>query len=285
MKRITLDNYIFSKQTENLQPLYNPNDSASILKEIPDFIKTDSFQEILSRTTSMLYGDFLLRSKYALNTEKIWIDVMNLYAYNAYKYLGLYDSTQFNYNPIHNYDMIEKGNDNTNIENNNTIVYGEQQSKAVEGARNDSITHGTHTDTENTPQLVNTQQQATSPYDSNSFTNTNKTTDTLAAIDKTYVSGTYTDNSQKGEMINTGTINSHTDNATNKTLNSYTHYLERSGNIGVTSSMELIQSERDIRDFSIYNIIAKDIMCLLCVRVEQPRRYIIVHGDNNSLTN
>lgn len=276
MKKISLDDYIADKVSDNLNPLYNPNDTASILKEIPDFIKDESFQEILCRTCSMLYGDYLLRSKYAINPDKIWIDVMNLYAYNAYKYLGLYESTQFTYNPLHNYDMTEKSNDNTFNQHNSQTDYGQQENTINEGNREDTVQHGQHSDTDSTPSVTNTQQATTSPYDTNTYYSTNKQTDTLGAINRTLQYGNYTDSATKGAMLTTGTQGAHTDVVTNNTLNSYTHYLERQGNIGVTTSMQLIQSERDLRNFSIYNVIAKDIMCLLCVRVEQPKRYVII---------
>lgn len=273
VKKITFEDYLISNADS---PLFNTNDTPTILKEIPDFIKETAFQTILVRTCSMLYGDYVLRTKYALQPDKVHNDVMGLYAYNAYKYLGLYNSTQFEYNPLHNYDMTETSHDETNNTHNSSTDYGEQQNTIKEGNRTDNVQHGQHTDTDNTPAITNTQQQSTSPYDTNAYTNTDKVTDSLGAVNKTLNYGSYTDSATKGEMTTTGTNGAHTDTINNKTLNSYTHYLERQGNIGVTTSMQLIQSERDLRDFSIYNVIAKDIMCLLCVRIEQPRRYVLI---------
>lgn len=279
MLKVSFDDYLISNSNS---PLYNSNDNPNIIKEIPDFIKEESFQTILTRVCSMQYGDYVLRTKYALHPDRVHNDVMGLYAYNAYKYLGLYDSTQFEYNPISNYDMVEDGIDNTIKDDNTNNQYGRQENTISEGARNDSVIHGSHIDSDSTPSITNTQQVATSPYDSNTYYNTNKQTDTLGAINKTLSYGTYTDNANKGEMTTHGTQEEHVDVVVSKGLNSYTHHLTRSGNIGVTTSQQMIQSERDLRDFSIYSVIAKDIMCLLCVRVEQPRRYIIV---KNSLTN
>lgn len=276
MKKISLDEYIESKTNDNITPFYNPNDTASVLKEIPDFIKDGAFQEILCRTCSMLYGDYLLRSKYAINSAKIWTDVMNLYAYNAYKYLGLYDTTQLSYNPLHNYNMTEKVTDNTDNQFDSQTDYGKQENTINEGNREDTVQHGQHSDTDSTPSITNTQQTSTSPYDTNTYYETNKQVDSLGAVSRTLQYGNYTDSATKGAMQTTGTQGAHTDIVSNKTLNSYTHYLERQGNIGVTTSMQLIQSERELRDFSIYNIIAKDIMCILCIRVEQPKRYVII---------
>lgn len=273
MKKMSFDEYITTVDSS----LYNPNDTVTIINEIPDFIKTESFQEILSRTCSMLYGEYLLRTKYVINPDKILKDVMNLYANNAYKYLGLYQSTQFDYNPLHNYDMTERSHDETDNNHNTNNQYGAQENTISEGNRTDNVQHGAHTDSDSTPSITNTQQAATSPYDTNTYYNTNKQTDTLGAVNKTLNYGEYVDVATKGEMTTHGIQGEHVDVTTSKTLNSYTHYLERQGNIGVTTSMQLIQSERDLRDFSIYNIIAKDIMCLLCVRVEQPRRYVILN--------
>lgn len=274
MNKPTLDDYLESNSDS---PLFNANDKIEILSEIPDFIKQLNFQTILVRTCSMLYGDYVLRTKYALHPDKVHNDVMGLYAYNAYRYIGLYNSTQFDYNPLHNYDMTEKSHDETDNSHNTNNQYGAQENTISEGMRTDNVQHGAHIDSDSTPTVTNTQQATTSPYDTNTYYNTNKQTDTLGAVNKTLNYGEYEDTATKGEMTTHGTQGEHVDVLTSKTLNSYTHYLERQGNIGVTTSMQLIQSERDLRNFSIYHIIAKDIMCLLCMRIEQPRRYIILN--------
>lgn len=43
------------------------------------------------------------------------------------------------------------------------------------------------------------------------------------------------------------------------------HELNRSGNIGVTTSQQMIESERNVAFFSLYELIAKDIMKEICV--------------------
>lgn len=43
------------------------------------------------------------------------------------------------------------------------------------------------------------------------------------------------------------------------------HELTRSGNIGVTTSQQMIESERNVAFFSLYELIAKDIMKEICV--------------------
>lgn len=43
------------------------------------------------------------------------------------------------------------------------------------------------------------------------------------------------------------------------------HELTRSGNIGVTTSQQMIESERNVAFFSLYELVAKDIMKEICV--------------------
>lgn len=63
----------------------------------------------------------------------------------------------------------------------------------------------------------------------------------------------YTDSKQYNNRTNETTFNSVTDSGINNTKDSNTHKLTRSGNIGVTTSQQMIESERDLANFNIVN--------------------------------
>ena len=77
---------------------------------------------------------------------------------------------------------------------------------------------------------------------------------------------TYTTNStnslQHGMQENISErSNSHTDDSTSTT----THEFKRSGNIGVTTSQQMLESERNIAMFNFIGIVAHDIIKSICI--------------------
>lgn len=88
-------------------------------------------------------------------------------------------------------------------------------------------------------------------------------------------SGIYGFNSKQSSPSNTiggkETINVVGDNSKNKTHSKRTETghedLERSGNIGVTTSQQMLQSEIDLRQYDFYNQIYNDIDTILCLSI------------------
>lgn len=144
------------------------------------------------------------------------------------KYNKLIATEKLEYNPIENYSMTENGTDvRTPDLVSNTTASG--------------TSSGNATDTSTTTSAVTT-------YDNTAdFVNQNKgTADTTTT--------TSSENSSSGKTTTTGT---------EKT----THEVKRSGNIGVTTSQQMIQSERDIADFSALAQFVTDIATLICLSI------------------
>lgn len=144
------------------------------------------------------------------------------------KYNKLLATETLEYNPIENYSMTESGTDvRTPDLVSNTTASGNSK--------------GTATNTADTTTAVTT-------YDNTAdFINQNKGTDRAK-------SETSAENSTTGKTTTTGT---------EKT----THEFSRSGNIGVTTSQQMIQSERDISDFSTLAQFVTDIANLICLSI------------------
>lgn len=100
---------------------------------------------------------------------------------------------------------------------------------------NTTLTYGAETSNESTVDEV-------VPYDETNFTNRTKTN---------------IDFSKQGKTDTNNTINSGNETTT--------HEFKRSGNIGVTTSQQMVESERRIAYFSFFKVLIRDIMCETCI--------------------
>lgn len=125
-------------------------------------------------------------------------DLFSLYAYTLD---GLFDSLNFEYNPIENYSMEEIGN------------FGNQKTTFNGGNRRDTY--------------ANTNK--VSPFDTENFVNNDNS-------DGTNTSDAYTDVSSS---------------------DSYENKLTRKGNIGTTTTQEMIVSQRKVVNFQFFKEVQK----------------------------
>lgn len=251
--RMTLGNYINSTQN----PFYDELSTLNPL--VPAFIKDSRFQEVLSGVLIDLYGEYFLRDKFTLMPDRIKPSVMNWYAANAYKFQGLYDTTQLEYEPLENYSMTEEGEDSTSGDDTTTHNIDARKVTNVEGQRTNSETKGSRDDTTT---------NSVSPYEQSGFTNRDKTDTAYGQQNNSYISGGGTDTTQEDKRTDT-------DDRVYK--NSTNHRLTRRGNIGITTSQQMLESQRSVLNFSIYQVIAKEIMMLLCLRTSIEHKYIVVN--------
>lgn len=143
---------------------------------------------------------------------------------NAYKYEGLYESTQLVYNPLYNVDGTEIREVTT------------KHTGSVDTAGSGKITDsGSDSSTDTT---------AETPYDSAAYLDEAKD---VSKVDYGKISDSLTTSK---------TINDLTDTTR--------EVLTRQGNIGVTKSTELIADQRLILDFSFLDIVARDLLPIFC---------------------
>lgn len=228
--------------------------------------------------------------------DMIQAEVQRRIERNNYKYLTLLATESFEYNPIENYNMSEsesgsmdKGqqidttlhghqlqrthanSDTTTHADTDTLTLNTTEGKqsaahitgsssSTEGARSDSTTKSTYgynsangvpADTEGFSK-GSQQNSATSGSDS-----TGSETIMRSGTEANAHTGTITD-------AHTGTItdaNSGTDTMTSGTRkDTHARTLTRTGNIGVTTSQQMIMSEREVANFSFLKILTEDLV-------------------------
>jgi hypothetical protein len=205
---------------------------------IPSFIIDESFQSILSDTMLLKYGDLNLRHGLicladTLNMESVRFLVTSacntIYRKNSYQYEKLFNTLSLEYNPIENYSMTENEKEDNTGNDNKTINKGEFSSNSSIGNQ--------------TSENVN----SVSPYDSNEFNPESKVNVNNGSRSDSYIENAKTDTEQ----------------------NIYNHGIERTltrkGNIGVTTSQQMIESERNVAMFSLYDLISNDIKKEICL--------------------
>ena len=225
----------------------------------------------------------------------------------------MYNSTLLKYEPIENYDRLETITDSTIKDTTGSTDYGLQNTTSsitsdnVDGAqKNDNTTtekmeygetttvikdkltkSGKERSTDNGKKVS---ERNVAPYDSETYYNQEKTTDSfdnyshtnelLDRIDETNSTvnvPTKTDNKTTtvveniGEKTNTQTSTSqqqqqaHTDTVTGKEEVTYKHENRTHGNIGVTTSQQMLESEREVALFNFVGIVAHDIIKLIAI--------------------
>lgn len=154
--------------------------------------------------------------------------IQNLFAVNSYKYETLAATLNLEYNPIENYSMTESGTDEHTGKDNRSLNVGAQ---AISGTQNLGAEQTTTTN-------------SVSPMDSSTYL---KRDQQVADRD----SVTNSSNQNVGERTDIET--------TDRDL-TITHNFKRSGNIGVTTSQQMLESERQVALFNLYNVIWEDII-------------------------
>lgn len=164
--------------------------------------------------------------------KKIKLNVLT----NIYKYSRLYETTVLEYNPLWNVDGVEERTVNRSKSGNDTDTYNENNTNTKTGTEATATTGSDTTTTQKTT------------FDSSTFNDTDKNTLIHNTTDTT--------------THNTTDTNRHTGTKGNIFENEEeeTETLERHGNIGVTKSTELIDSQRLTVNYSYIENVVHDIV-------------------------
>lgn len=197
-------------------------------------VKQIAIDAILMRTRELeiLYPDFT----YMKNRITIW---SNKYQINWKK---LYDTTVLEYNPIENYDRMEDWTDNDD----------ETSTSARDNTRN----------TTNTVKSTSTNEVM------NSVNVTDQNTAFNAGLADHAKQITDGDTTENGSITNTETgKDTENENVNGGRTGRHTRVGRAHGNIGVTTSQQMIQSERDLVVFNMYDVIAESFIENFCLMV------------------
>lgn len=205
-----------------------------------------------------------------------------VYNINRIKYAKLVAVATAEYNPIDNYNMIESSTDvrtpdlTNQLTLNTTVAMTDSRETTTTG---DSTTTSKLNQTKNTTETPNnyteTATHAVNPYDNPGFTDESK--DTTVQSGTRTVSESYSGNADE-TIVNAGstvtnsggtsTVNSGTN--TNKETGTDTteHEMTRRGNIGVTTSQQMLEAEMALAaKMNIFRIIEQDIASKLFLQV------------------
>lgn len=280
-------------------------------------LSSGDFQGMLTDWINFNHGELQVRPtvESAMETDVTTIQkmVVNLYKTKKYTYEHLYNSTLLKYEPIENYDRLETITDSTIKDTTGSTDYGLQNTTSSITSDNvDSAQKNDNTTTEkmeygetttvikdkltksgkerSTDNGKKVSERNVAPYDSETYYNQEKTTDSfdnyshtnelLDRIDETNSTVNVpkkTDNKTTtvieniGEKTNTQTSTSqqqqqaHTDTVTGKEEVTYKHENHTHGNIGVTTSQQMLESEREVALFNFVGIVAHDIIKLIAI--------------------
>lgn len=218
-----------------VEGLYNYDNTLFDGFNVPDgLVKQIAIDAILMRTRELeiLYPDFT----YMKNRITIW---SNKYQINWKK---LYDTTVLEYNPIENYDRIEDW----------TYTDDETSTSARDNTRN-TTNSVKSTSTNEIMNSVNVTDQNTA-FNTGLADHAKQITDGDTTENGT-ITNTETGKDTENESVNGGRTGIHTRTG------------REHGNIGVTTSQQMIQSERDLVVFNLYDVIAESFIENFCLMI------------------
>lgn len=159
----------------------------------------------------------------------------------------LYNSTQYEYNPIWNKDGTYRELETRDLAG----------SSSRTGSSSNTETRNLAGSSEDTGEGSETIENDVFGYNSSTAAHESKTTDTTeySRTNETTQTGTVTDvgsSSDTGSTTDTGTIS---------------RERTEQGNIGITSTQELIQKQREVVEFNIMDRIVKDFIQRFCILV------------------
>lgn len=278
----------------------NPFTNADFITNGYAPLNDPTFQSVLSDYISFNHGNldirYTLEELVLKNPSIIQNAVVNWYNTHKYQYDKLYNTTLLKYEPLQNYDRTEEltdkternGKDNTTFgsrtdtsEANNTTNIGAQDNTITDDETTKIGTINTETNSSTSKKGSESNEKEVAPYDSESYYNQEKDTLSFTNRSDTNISKTTTNartdtrtntNTEKlgarkdtSESSTSNTFGGHTDETSRNENVTYTHKSHMYGNIGVTTSQQMLQSEREVAYFNFVSIVAHDIIKLIAI--------------------
>ena len=278
----------------------NPFTNADFMSNGYAPLNDTTFQSVLSDYISFNHGElnirYTLEDSVLENPSIIQNAIVNWYNTHKYQYETLYNTTLLKYEPLQNYDRTEEVTDNTERSGTNDTTFGSRTDTSIAnnttniGAQdntnmNDETTKigaiNTETNSSTSKKGSESNEKEIAPYDTETYYNQEK--DTLSFTDRTdtNTSKTKTDartdtrnnnitekigareDTTKGSTSNT--FGEHTDSTSKNENETYTHKSHIYGNVGVTTSQQMLESEREVAYFNFVSIVAHDIIKLIAI--------------------
>ena len=163
------------------------------------------------------------------------------------------NALNIDYNPLENYDRMEEWSDSGSRTNTGTVsdsgIRKNTGTQSTESSGKDNFKGSGNT----------TSSDEISAYNSNSFQNDKKNTTNSSNSSETNT----TANNTRTDNLSESNSNTRTDNLSEKTNSDRKGRAH--GNIGVTTSQQMLEYERDIALFNFIGIVAHDIIKSICI--------------------
>ena len=243
--------------------LYNWDNTLFDLMQIPAALDRDTLiTNLLAETAELevLYPNPVVFK----NLIAVWsakqIDIWN----------RLYQTTQYEYNPIENYNRYETGSEDGTgrTTHSGTDTTTEATTHGGSDGRTESLTTGGHDDVTGTDKkghwVAGYDAPTPSAQDDGLF---KQTRDEDEATTRTDYGRTESVQETKtyGELVSTNRGLTHGEQVA--TTSGTEHELHAHGNIGVMSTQQMIEEQRKIELFNIYDIIIEDFKMRFCILV------------------
>lgn len=278
----------------------NPFTNADFITNGYAPLNDTTFQSVLSDYISFNHGNlnirYTLEDSVKNNPSILQNAIVNWYNTHKYQYEKLYNTTLLKYEPLQNYDRTEEITDNTERNGTNDTTFGSRtDTSTTNNTTNIGEQDNTNTDNETTKiGKINTKtnsstskkgsesnEKEVAPYDAEtyynqekdtlSFTNRTDTNESATTTDARTDTRTNTNTEKVGARIDTtesstsNTFGGHTDATSRNENETYTHTSHMYGNIGVTTSQQMLASEREVAYFNFVPIVAHDIIKLIAI--------------------
>lgn len=259
-----------------------------------------TFQSVLSDYISFNHGNlnirYTLEDSVTNNPSILQNVIVNWYNSHKYQYETLYNTTLLKYEPLQNYNRTEEVEDTTNRTGMNDTTFGSRtDTSTTNNTTNIGAQDNTNTDNETTKiGTINTEtnsstskngsesnEKEVAPYDAETYYNQEKDTLSFTNRTDTNTSATTTDartdtrtntttekvgaRQDTTESSTSNTFGGHTDATSRNENETYTHNSHIVGNIGVTTSQQMLESEREVAYFNFVSIVAHDIIKLIAI--------------------
>lgn len=182
-----------------------------------------------------------------------------IYSMFKHKWVMLWDAMFAEYDPISNYNMTET----ESIERNND---GETSDTTnITKTADETITDtGSNTNT-GTVTDSGTQNNLDSVWGFNSSNSSDSQESEIT--DSNIRTNNLSESSQNSRTVDNDESETHTNTGTHNDEMTETRTLQRSGNIGVTTSQQMIQSEIELRKTRYFEIVFEDIDSFMCLPI------------------
>lgn len=246
----------------------------------PYIVVSSEFQSLLVNYIKTYYYDYALRKRFARSeyeednnidviTQRIQNACDDLYLSHEYTYTRLFDTTQLEYNPIENYRMKEHEDTENAGTDTTTHNLGSHTDSTSYGSTTINDVYGNSTTTNNigARSVTVDATKDVAPFESQNYQHVDKTHDSTqqaSAID-THEQSSRTDRHTQDSHSDSTTYGGRVDKDSLEHGHSVKRELTRSGNIGVTTSQQMLESEREVTRFNFVRVVANDLIQTLCV--------------------